>query len=345
MRQKFKARELWLFVPFLLIIAAALYWARVEKVAPKHPPGLYIAAVKIEPASSNYQGKGLSHRLTVTISSGDPKPKWWGTQGSIESIDALQPKKNYPLPKGTSPSQVTMFGETMTVVSQGKRRRLPTKFGCNYVDFRFDGTNYVSVNYLGLAEIPQNLGEVTLHGLYRVAGQPQIVLKRVVRRKGQKMTVVSDKTTGAKILKAESTAFGNQSCKPGAGCRKNRAQIKVTFRRTAALVPPKDKQFALIDSIEIVDAKNNVYQPNWTNGFGVQVLQYTLALDSSGTPVSSEASVADARVTLYSNSQYYSTFRGMEPLRLRGTLSVDKRWPIPFEIKLPPRPTATAPAK
>ena len=154
MRQRFRARELWLLVPFLLIGAAAFYWGQQEKVEALKPQGMFVSDFRVEPAPGAQQEVGMSHRVTVTVSHSLPKPTWWGGPvTTFATIDALQADKPHPLSAGQTAAQYPALGNAITIVRDGKTKKLPPKYGTDFMDFRFDGTNYVSVNYVNGSDI------------------------------------------------------------------------------------------------------------------------------------------------------------------------------------------------
>ena len=65
MRQRIKARELWLFAPFLLMGALAFYWARVEQVSAPGASKMFVSEFAFDPAPGYWQEKGYSHEVKV----------------------------------------------------------------------------------------------------------------------------------------------------------------------------------------------------------------------------------------------------------------------------------------
>lgn len=325
MKPNFKARELWLLLPFLLVGAVAFYWQRVERVSAPGVRGTYVSSVKVEPAPGYYQEKGLSHQTTVTISHPWPRPKWWGgPYHSISGIDALQTEKTYPI------SRDLARGEAITIVRKGKTKQLPIQYGGNYMNFRFDGADYVSVNYLGLNAIPREWGAVTFHGLYRIVGQPQLILKREVRKAGEILPVAIDKNPGARLVKVTASPFTTGPCEPGsgAGCLRDEVNLTVQIRRTQPSALPPEKQSIRTD-VEIEDEAGVIYPPWTTPGFNLEFGE-AAPQQSAGQEFPLEERIIGINLE--------QSLRTQGKLKVRGKVSVDNRWPIPFEVKLPPRP-------
>lgn len=96
MRQRFKARELLLLLPFLLIGVAAFYCQRQEKVTPPPILGFHLKNFKMGRASPNMISQGYGEKLTVTFSDSTPFtyiPNVQGSQGV--GGDALHPENRF----------------------------------------------------------------------------------------------------------------------------------------------------------------------------------------------------------------------------------------------------------
>lgn len=322
---------MWLLLPILLIGAVALYFGRVEEVSKSQAPGIFVSDFQVEPAPGFYQAKGLSHRVTVTLDYGGPKPKWWGVgPNNIIGIDALHPENKMRIPGGQTPTQLLMIGEAITVKRAGKTKRLPGKYGGNTVDFRFDGAHYISVNYLGLGAIPKEWGAVTLHGLYRIKGQPQLLLKRQVRAAGQSLALAPNKNPGARVAKVTTSPFRSVMARSltGANVRQDETRVEVQIIRTRPSALPANEQRVTCE-VEMTDEKGVVYQPYSTPGF-MMSWSSTMNQGSSGvSPV-----IQGQSLGLGLEPSLHTTGR----LKLHGKVSVDEGWPLPFEVDLPPRP-------
>ena len=199
MRQQFHARELWLFAPFLLIGG---------QVGAPLAREMFVSDVEIEPAPGYYQSLGFSHRVTVKVSHPWPRPAWWDQKYPVGTlIDPLKPKQAIPPDRLFTPAQYKAKGETLTIVRDGKQREVPAKYLGRYYDFRFDGTDYISVNYFGLSSLPAELGAVELHGLYRLGAEHQVGFEREVRKAGETISVMPNKKPGARLVRVYAGDF------------------------------------------------------------------------------------------------------------------------------------------
>ncbi len=335
MKQRLRARELWLLAPFLLIGALAFYWQRAEQrgdqIGAPLARAMVVSDVKIEAAPGYYQSQGYSHRVTVKVSHPWPRPKWWGQNYPVGTlIDPLKPGQAIAASRLYTPAQHKAKGETLTFVRGGKQREVPAKYLGRYYDFRFDGTDYISVNYFGLSALPADWGAIQLHGLYRLGAQHQVGFEREIRRAGETLNVVPDKNPGARLARVYASDFhtiqeGVMGAKPIV-----QDQCSVLFavdQFQPPLVAGEQVGVALHD-LELQDATGKTFDVNSTPGldttwsFGV--------IDSDNPPRAEEKNVVVS-------FEFAPTLATRGRLRLRGTVSVGDRWPIPFEVTLPPR--------
>ena len=332
MRQRFKARELWLFAPFLLIIAGALYWARVEQVSGPNGSLMHVSEVKVEAAPGYWQEKGMSHRVTVTISHPWPRPKWWGQHFYYRQIEGvLHPETARLSALVRDPIQAVATGESFTVVRDGKTVQLPTEYIGEYPDFEFDGTNYVSANYLNLSALPQSWGAVDIYGLYRIAGEPQLSLKRQIWESGGTLKVTPDKNPHAQLIKTTIEPFyilksGNtlyDSC-------------SINFFVRHFDVPVGQSADFRIYDVELHDKNGKIYRDVGSSIFGVTQFVPVVA---EGTKLREDE---DAKGLSISINRFFAL---TDDLKIKGKISADDHWPLSFEVKLPPRPAVMPPAK
>ena len=335
MKPKFKARELWLLAPFVLLGAGALYRQRLEKVAPIHAPGFHLEKFRMERASPYLASQGYSHKLTLTFYDSTPFTLGPGntiTQGG--GNDALHPYAPfyYPQTPAQMRNQLT-GGQALTVASQPPNQKEHSQMA---PDFVWKDHQCVITQYLRLDSVPRDKGAVTFHSAYWILGRPVFVVKRVVRAANAPAPPPVDHTPGAKIVQVVATPFRASPCGPGSkpGCLQDEVEVDVAFRRVRALSPAKDKQRIAIDNIAIIDNQNRIYRPDWMTNFSVAVPFKSPTLDALKSQVAPDNSVAGV------TPQLYQSFQTKGRLTLRATLSVDGRWPIPFEVALPPRPAA-----
>ena len=344
MKQRFRARELWLFAPFLLIGAAALFYWRWERVTPALERGMHVSDVTIDAAPGRYQKFGLSHRATVTISHPWPRPKWWGQHSNYSGfITATGYTKLKPAQRKALAPNVLSSGEAITYIKDGKARALEPKFGGNTNDFRFDGTNYVSVDYFDLNDVPPSLGALTLHGAYAIAGQPVLAFQREIRKAGASLAIPLDKDAGAQLVSVDASRFFASTSKrlPGKPRPRQTCALRLVVRDGAGGASGGQKANLIITDVEVRDASGAKFRPDFTAGLegnqgardDAEMRAYQ-ALDNSLK--------SDELQSFYSVDVAPSLqLKGR--LTLRGQISMNDRWPLPFQVTLPPRPNKPAP--
>ena len=149
MRQRFRARELWLFAPILLIGAFAFYFARVESVSAPGKSQMFVSNFQFAPASGRWQEKGYSHRVKIEISHPWPRPKWWGKTmpmraelAPLAPVPVLMPRTGY------FERDYLRSGGTLALVnSDGTESLLSGKPSFPYVA-AFQNDKYVFVHYV-----------------------------------------------------------------------------------------------------------------------------------------------------------------------------------------------------
>ena len=334
MRRRFKARELWLFAPFLLIIAAALYWGRVEQVSKPGASEMFVLDFKVEAAPDYWQERGWSHRVTVTLSHPWPRPRWWGYSYIVSNIiDPLHPEAKQSLSRGQKLSESFARGEALTVVRDGKMWRLPREYGGNAMSFQVVGNDYVSNGYFKLSSIPKEWGAVTFHGLYRIADQPQIAVERKIRVAGETLPPPQNRDAGARVVRVTVSSFApSTGSNRGNGfVTENRGIVQVVFQRNAGLTGNVSRALTRIYDVEVVDAKGKIYQSNQKGKFRFQGVDSSAAGSKLRQELPQDEDVTSINVFLD------LTFGPLHELTLRGKISVDEGWPIPFETALTPR--------
>ena len=337
MKPKFRARELWLFAPFLLIGAAALYWGRVEQVSQPGASEMFVSDVRVEAAPGYYQEKGMSHRVTVTVSHRWPRPKWWNQHhGNIAGLDVLHPETPSVFARSPNAGDYLEGGEVLTIMRAGKNKQLPPRYGGNYLGVGFDGTNYVSTNYFDLALIPKEWGAVTLHGLYRVATRHQVALTREVRRAGATVPFAPNRDSQAQMLAIDASPFLPLTTS-GPGTKplvEDNCQFQITLRDLRSPQERAEGTTVSIYDLELQDETGKIYQPYLTPGFTQGGRGYSDEERAQWAPgeqkVAADVSLAPSFVT-----------KGR--LRLRGKVLLNYHWPLKFEVELPPRVLKPAP--
>ena len=331
MKQRFKVRELWLLVPFLLLGAGAFYWQRLERVSAPDARGMHVSDFELKTAPGYWREKGYSHEAQITISHPWPRPKWWGTTGSVQSqCDPLHPEAPQRLIRGTTPADYMAPGAALTVVRDGKSVRWPDKYAAQSDGIGFRDNQYVVTQRLKLSAIPTQAGEVTFHGLYRIVGQPQISLKRGVRKAGQSLPMPNGKNPGARIVEINATPFVRATGTAPGGKTKKEDICWIQFQiqdLKSPLLPPQEARTVIYD-VEVEDENGQIIRPYSTKGF----TQGTM----SDAKTKGETLAADQRrggVGLNLDQVLPTTGR----LTMRGKVSLDWEWPMSFEVTLPSR--------
>ncbi len=331
MKLKFKARELWLFAPFLLIIAGAIYWARVEQVSRPGAGGMLVSDFKVEAAPGYWREKGYSHQVEVSVSHPWPRPKWWGQTGNISSrCDPLHPERPESLIGGTTLNQYLSPGGAITFVQDGRNIRWPDKDAILTTSGTFENDTYRFSHYIKLSEIPAKAGAITFHGLYRIVGQPQIALERAVRKAGETLPMATDKNPGAQLLAIDAKPFQvfNGATVRGKTSKEDDCRLNFRVRDLQATASQSNFGGFPVYDIELKDEKGVIISPYSTTGFS----QGT----SSGETSANANRAHNERVqgtVLMIDQRIKTTGR----LTMSGKISLDQRWPLQFKVELPPR--------
>ena len=341
MRQRFRARELWLFAPFLLIGVAALYWARIEKVEPQHPPGLSVEKFEINRASPYKVSQGYSHELTITL--WDEKPFTFAAGGSVMQAsggDALHPNAPFAFPMSQAERRNTLMGDavlTTSVAGKPTRQKQESSF---MPAFGVDGNRCVVKHYLRIDAVPRKRGAVTFHGAYWLLGRPVFTLKREVRAANAPAPPTVDHDSGFGAVKLVTEPFVVEPCGPGsaAGCTEDKVEVNFIYRRKGDLQNEENGPRFAVDKLEVEDENHRIYRNDASNQLRMGAVGMSQAQEKLKAGLASGENVAGIILRLDSKAKT----RGR--LKLRGVISVNERWPQPFEVKLPPRAVATAPA-
>ena len=333
MRQLLKARELWFLLPVLFISAFALYFARVESVSAPGKSKMFVSEYEFAPASGRWQEKGYSHRVKVEISHPWPRPKWWGQEMRFRA--GLAPLTRSPVPvlvprAGYFERDYLRSGGNLALVeNDGKEHSLSAKpsftLSSGFRDDKYFFVHYVNATYTAR----QQTQEMRFRGLYKIGEQPPFSVSRTVRARGEKLRIFRDSRTGVQLL---SPIVAEWDSGPG-----NEILIFMMLRRARGL--GIEQRNCPVYDFTVVDARGQTH-----------------ALPASGivakTPDIDESYYQDKKRKMPANEFFRLIDLTMpakspypEPLTLRGKISADDRWPLAFEVKLPPRAPATAPGK
>ena len=334
MKQRFRARELWLFAPFLLILAGAFYWARVEKVSKPGASGMFVSEFKVEAAPGYWQERGFSHRVTVTISPGYPRPAWAKTccesngpadplhpetlQSSIASLRLNRRKET-----AWSGGVLTTMRQKIEVRQTKAGEERSTKY---YLD---DDDNYVFVNFVRLNSVPSKAGAVKFRGLYSLASLPPLEVERVVRKAGETMPSSDDRTTGGQIIKVVVDPFVNLNDPSRTDiAMREEAEVHIIYRRQKNDNFKSALSSSRIYDVEIVDEKGNVHRYNRKGNFDFEDVGWSAAERKLKKQLVEGEEVNSLSVHLD------SLFKARHKLTLRGKISVNENWPLKFETPL-----------
>ena len=329
MKQRFKAREGWLFAPFLLIIAAAFYWARIEKVAPPHPQGVYVSDFKVEPSPGLWRVEGFSHQVTVTLSHGEPKPLWWGTPTKFQNpADPFQTADFFAGPGVNDPAHALAYGGTLTYQRAGKAVAWTMPHRTHPFGARFVDDHYEFVHQLSLAQAPPKLGAINFRGLYVIGEQPPLTVTRPLRAAGETVAAPKAEGTGIKLLRVDATPF-YQMGGPTAGGKlrtDDTCYIRFTVRDFEAPSAGQKLPTLMISDLKFGDDSTKQLDTNTGKGFDWGWL---------GGPSGQKLPAGQRDIVI--SLAIAPTFKTTGRLTCRGNLSIDQRKPIAFEVTLPPR--------
>lgn len=322
MKPRFHLREWLLLLPVLVFVGGAFYWRRVEKVSALNGSEMFIEKVELKTALGRSRESGSSHVLMVTIDHPWPKPRFWNhccnISGGLNSLK--KPLKIESLIRGSKPEDYIAAQGELIWNHEGKSEVLkrdgrPLVYG----DGGFKDGKYVFGHSLALQNVgPQ--GEIVFHGAYIVAGRPALEIRRVIRKKGEVLAFDSSRNTGGTIVSITPQQWISPS-----NVKRNYADVVFHIRRPEMPADGK-RRGALIYACELVDGKGRVYEAYTGND------SFIVAWgdgDNENLPLNE----VNSRVVPTLNGN----FNPPGPLTLRGKVSIDDNWPIPFSIKLLPR--------
>ncbi len=334
MRQRFKARELWLFAPFLLIGALAFWWQGREARPKPQPRSMYVSDFKAESAPGYWQERGFSHQVTVTISPGWPRPEWTNDCCNGNGpADPLHPEALLSsiasLPLGRR-KQTAWTGGVLTTTRNGIAVR-QTKVGeerTTKYSVDEDG-NYVFVSFVRLNSVPSEAGAVKFRGLYSLAGLAPLKIEREIRKAGETMPSSNDRTTGGQIIKVVVDPFVNLNDPSRRDiAMREEAEVHIIYRRQKNDNFKSALSSSRIYDVEIVDEKGNIHRYNRKGNFDFEDVGWSAAERKLKKQLVEGEDVNSLSVHLD------SLFKARHKLTLRGKISVNENWPLKFETPL-----------
>ncbi len=337
MRQRFKARELWLFLPIVLVGALAWYWGRVEQASGPNGRGMYVSDFKVEAAPGYFQEKGYSNRVVVTISHFWPRPKWWGGdfQRRID-LDPLHPEEQGAGAFGLKREQTLASGGALTIERDGKIVAWPAKSRAMNAWPKFDGTNYVFSYYVRRDELSKEPQAVTFRGLYRIGPSPLLPLTRAFRKAGQTLPVPPDKNPGARLVSVDAMPFLAMPTRNSKGLLTTEITSFVFFilRPTEPTLNSNGVPDVRFYDLQVRDESGKIYLDQKPVGFGL----------GFGGPLDRDKAQLKPDEILNITSVHIDTAIPISGrLTLRGKVSLDEHWPVVFKVQLPPRASAIPP--
>ena len=323
MKQRFRARELWLFAPFLLILAGAFYWARVEKVSKPGASGMFVSEFKVEAAPGYWQERGFSHQIVTTVSHPWPRPKWWGQHYGKDAhyvgpVDALAPEKSSGVKNGVMPAHILAEGIALTVERNGKAVPVTRETIDDSLHFRFDGKHYIFTNYVKLSSITPSQGAVTMRGACYIEGQPHFAFRDEIRKAGEILPMVPDKNPRAQLLEISARLSEDT---------RYQVDVLALIRRDEGV--GRNQILCPVYDLEIVDGIGKIYPLPDNN------IYVGLSAWGGGYYRERENQLARNEFLRYFYLKKDGKGQMWPPLKLRGKISVNDAWPIPFEVKLP----------
>ena len=332
MRQRFKARELWLFAPFLLIgIAALLYW-RWEQVTPADKRGFYVSKITRTPATARDEEMGVSHYVTVTLSHGWPRPLWWGEilQQPL-LLNPLHPTKPATSYYSATSDKSLASGGLATGIRDGKEVVFESRYSASPGTITFDGTNYQIKHSLSLRGTYQGAGEVVFKGLYRLKNSELIPAQKVVRAQGEQFPPIN-KNSGMRVVSIQLSPWKKEQITEMNGVLTTTDEIFINVIVEPTTPVPSGKTKHELSG-DITDVKDNI-----VGNFTYETYQGR----ESDAPKIVLKPEQVAQVFHFGVNEKHRT-KGR--IYGYGELWMDERWPLPFKFKLPPRPAAMARAK
>ena len=339
MKQRFRARELWLFAPFLLFgVAALLYW-RWEQVTPKDERGFYVSDVQLVPANGIDEERGISHYVTTRLSHSWPKPRWWGELPKapywLDPLNSTKPPQNY---YGYKIPYDMATGGLLTVMRANKTIKVSDHYGNYPGEISFDGRSYIIKRGFSLRPLPQDVGEIKFEGIYQWKGGPTVKVSRVVRAQSAKLPAAKARNSGARIVSVTASPYQVDKIVNMQGATETSAasQIEIIVQHTLPVPKGKAKHSIRVYDQELQDSRAPNQKPNEMLGIS------TTAHPSPRLPTKPLKPNQSHEIFDVILEESNAT---VGPITLHGKISADEHWPLSFEVKLPPRPAATAPAK
>lgn len=318
-----------MLLPVVGFVGVAYYWSRIEQVSPPRGGGMFVERVKLITASGRSREAGASHSLVVTVDHLSPKPRFWGNpfqlHGGLRSFQ--KPIHLRVSVKGVKPDDcIASLGEV--IWAHDGKREVILQNGRSVIDRGGDYQKgkYVFVQDLDLQKIGPE-GEVTFHGAYVVAGRPALEIRRVIRKAAEKLTFDGSRYTCGNVVSVTAGNWMtiNSSVPSRAGGFKTMTEdvvaVAVRVRQSRKpIVHPK--RFPLVYDVEIVDGKGRVH-PYFKGGF-----------TTMGTSLGDAQNLPPEQVELKITPTLAANFKPTNPLTLRGKVSIDDNWPIPFSVRL-----------
>ena len=331
MRQRFKARELWLFVPLLLIGALAFVWMKQEKIEPPNSQGVTVSDFKVEPSPGFWQAEGFSHQVTVTLFYKGSRPKWWNNATKYKNPVGAMVTKDFFAGRGKNdPAHALAFGSTLTYQSNGKTLAWAPPQQQITLNERFVDDHYVFVHQVSLAQAPQKLGEIGFRGLYVIGEQEPFVVTRTLRAAGETVPPTAATGTGLKLLRVDATRFYRMisAARNGKSQTKETCYIRFTVRDFDAPLASEELPTLMFSDIELGDESVKQFETNTGNG-----IDWGWSGDGKDQKLMNGQRNGVLFVELAPN------FKTSGRIKLRGKISIGERKPLAFEVTLPPCPT------
>lgn len=329
MRQRFKARELWLLAPFLLIGALAFYWARIEKVEPPNAQGIYVSDFVVEPTSGKWQSDGFSHQVTVKLSYKGTRPEWWGNPVSLQTTIGPFATNYRAAREGKhDPAHTLAFGSTLTYQREGKSVAWAPEGRVYSFSGGFVDEHYVFVHQVSLAQAPPDLGAVGFRGLYVIGEQDPLVVTRPLRKAGETIALPKIEGAGIKLLSVDATGFFEME---GVGAGGKKQITDVCYLR-----------FTVRD-FDAPPASEELPQWGWSNPkladeTGKPLETYTgKGLSLGWTGDAQDQKSLDGRRTGVLRVEVEQDYELEGRVICQGKISIGQSKPVEFKVTLPPR--------
>lgn len=328
MKRPLKIKEVaFILLPVLGLGTFAWYQQRTEQGGKPtrekgRSDGIFVSSIEVHPANGRFQAQGLSHELKATIDHSSPRPTWWGSWNIITNVDPLLDVRQQVKKWRGQPQRYLAYGAVLTTTSiKNGKPTLKVQWRDNRIGAPFINSQLIVSHEIALDKIPTSVGEVTFRGLYLIAGREPLRITRVVRKAGQVSRQPIDRNPHGRLISVKAGAFEQTTTSP-ANTKADQSQLDFVVSRD---VPGKEKVRVFIEDIELHDAKDKIYKPYSTPGF----------TNSWGGPSNenSDLDVSDPAIYL----ELTSTLKTTNPLFVKGKVSIDDGWPIPFSVRLPNR--------